>query len=128
MYCPKCRAEFQKGVTYCHQCDMTLVEELPPPEAEKSAKDGDGFSKLTSGAENAPNLAAILATYNQGDLAIIKSVLESAKITYFIKGEFFNILDPMIQPAVVMVRNDQARLAMELLKDLDLTFNSVTFN
>lgn len=30
MYCPKCRAEFREGFTFCENCGENLVNELPP--------------------------------------------------------------------------------------------------
>lgn len=29
-YCPSCREEFRKGVTWCPDCDVELVAQLPP--------------------------------------------------------------------------------------------------
>ncbi len=31
-YCPKCRAEYVKGVKECKDCGVPLVDVLPPPE------------------------------------------------------------------------------------------------
>ena len=31
-YCPKCRAEYVKGVKECRDCGVPLVDVLPPPE------------------------------------------------------------------------------------------------
>ena len=31
-FCPKCRAEYVKGVKECKDCGVPLVEVLPPPE------------------------------------------------------------------------------------------------
>ena len=28
MYCPKCKSEFMKSVTHCHDCDVSLVGAL----------------------------------------------------------------------------------------------------
>lgn len=30
MFCPKCRAEYRSGFTRCSDCQIELVEELPP--------------------------------------------------------------------------------------------------
>jgi hypothetical protein len=29
-YCPKCYEEFQKGMTVCPDCNVDLIEEIPP--------------------------------------------------------------------------------------------------
>ncbi len=68
----------------------------------------------------------ILSTYNQGDIAIIKSILGEEDIDYYFKGENFALIDPLIQPAVLTVREDQAETVKELLKDLKLTYNGVS--
>ena len=31
-FCPKCRAEYREGFTRCSDCDVELVDELPPEE------------------------------------------------------------------------------------------------
>ncbi len=31
-YCPKCRAEYVRGITRCPDCDQDLVDTLPEPE------------------------------------------------------------------------------------------------
>jgi hypothetical protein len=39
MYCPKCRAEFQDGFSFCRNCNEELVEQLPPePQTQNSNK------------------------------------------------------------------------------------------
>lgn len=35
MYCPKCKAEFIKGITECSNCGVPLVNELPPEKHSK---------------------------------------------------------------------------------------------
>jgi hypothetical protein len=30
MFCPNCRAEYEEGVKMCVDCDVELVQELPP--------------------------------------------------------------------------------------------------
>jgi len=64
----------------------------------------------------------ILATHNAGDRAFIKSILDAEGITYFIQGEhvapyLFNAL-----PMTVMVKKDQANMARDILKDVELTY------
>jgi hypothetical protein len=33
MFCPVCKYEFRRGFTHCNQCDVDLVDALPPEEA-----------------------------------------------------------------------------------------------
>lgn len=32
MHCPNCRSEYQSGFTWCKDCDVALVDELPAEE------------------------------------------------------------------------------------------------
>jgi hypothetical protein len=40
MYCPKCRTEYTKGFNTCADCEVALVEELPPA-GEKALADNN---------------------------------------------------------------------------------------
>jgi hypothetical protein len=68
----------------------------------------------------------ILRTFNPGDVALIRSVLDAEGITYFIKGERFNTIRPLADPAGVMVEVGQADRALEALKALDLSFKAIS--
>lgn len=60
----------------------------------------------------------ILSTANPGDIAIIKSILDSAGITYFFQGEnFVHMAYPM--PARLMVKKDEVEEVKEILKGLE---------
>jgi hypothetical protein len=64
----------------------------------------------------------ILETHNDGDRALLKSILDSEGITYFIQGEY---VAPYVYHAVpmrLMVKKDQAAKTREILKDLELSF------
>jgi hypothetical protein len=38
VFCPSCKAEYKSGIRGCPDCDVDLVEELPPdPEPEEDA-------------------------------------------------------------------------------------------
>ncbi len=107
MWCPSCRAEYVPGVRECSDCRVTLVETPPPP-------------------PTAVKYEEILRTFNQGDIALIKSILDDAGIQYFFHGEIFNLVDPLIQPARLRVRIDQVGEARELLKGLNVGFLGVS--
>jgi hypothetical protein len=42
MLCPKCRAEYRPGFTRCSDCDVELVEELPPVDPQDPKLDING--------------------------------------------------------------------------------------
>ena len=107
MFCPKCRLEYREGFTVCNDCGIPLVECLssePEPEPEPH-----GF-------------VGILSTYNLADITFIKSILDDGDIEYFIHGENFNAIHPMVQPVRLLVREDQVDDAKELLKSADLNY------
>lgn len=64
----------------------------------------------------------LLKTYNAGDIAFIKSILDSEQVEYHIRGENFNAVDPLIQPVTFFVRENMRKTAMELLDGLDIQF------
>ena len=74
MFCPKCRTEYSEGIYVCADCGISLVPELlpePPPESPE-------YSEFEE----------ILFTFNAGDIAVIKSLLDSEGIVYYFGGNF----------------------------------------
>lgn len=71
MFCPKCKDEFIKGIEACPDCEVPLVDVLPP--------------------EIKPEPTYVeLVTVLSGDMSVMmvaKSLLEDAGIKYFAKGE-----------------------------------------
>ena len=70
----------------------------------------------------------VLATYNPGDVAFIKSLLESEGIQYFFKGDNFTHVQPLADPARLMVRIDQVDQAVDLLKNVQLSFLGINLD
>jgi hypothetical protein len=111
MFCPKCRAEYREGFHTCSDCNIELVDELPPePEPEFI------------------NFVEILGTYNPADVVFLKSLLESEGIQYFFKGEHFMYMRPLADPVRLMVRQDQVEEAVELVKDVKLSVTGISLN
>ena len=109
MFCPNCGAEYVDGVTECADCRIPLVTVRSPEKGDEK-----------------PSFEKILTIFNVGDIAVIKSVFDAAKIEYIFDGENFNLVDPMIQPARLFVKASQAHMAKELLKDMTLHYWSVS--
>lgn len=108
MFCPRCRSEYREEFTECSSCNVPLVKELSPlpPEPEFI------------------NFEEVLATRNLGEIAMLKSLLDSEGIYYFFKGENFNYSLPPVEPARLMVRKDQVKRAEGLIECLKLSENS----
>ncbi len=70
MFCPQCRTEYREGFETCTDCGVALVSELPPEPAREYLE-----------------FEEILISLNPGDIAMIKSLLDSEGITYYFRGE-----------------------------------------
>ena len=101
MYCPHCRSEYEEGTHICSKCGNLLAGALPPEPVPEYVE-----------------FEEILATYNAVEIAIIKSLLDPEGIDYYFKSEFFNYMEPLAQPAKLMVRKDHAQEARDILKGL----------
>lgn len=112
MFCPKCRAEYREGFSRCADCSVDLVEDLPPLNEDKPEY---------------VHFVEILATYNPADVAFLKSLLESEGIQYFFNGEHFMYMRPLADPVRLMVRQDQAEDAIELVKNVKLSVAGLSF-
>ena len=110
MFCPKCGNEYEEDIYVCPECGVSLVPELPPDPKKESIELGQ--------------FEEILFTPNSGDMALIKSLLDSEGIVYYFRGEFFSSVHPLAQPARLMVRTDQADEVKEILESLNITYNA----
>ena len=70
MFCPKCKTEFETEIEECPDCGVPLVETLPPD--------------LDSPEEE---MIPVFETTDASLLPVIKSVLDSAGISYVIQGD-----------------------------------------
>jgi hypothetical protein len=100
MFCPECRYEYRRGFTECPDCNVALVHELPT----KTKTEPVDFKE-------------VLSTYNPSDIAIIKSVFDAEAITYFLKGEHMNLVEPIW----LMVDSTQAQKAIDILIELGIS-------
>lgn len=101
MFCPICRAEYREGFLECTDCDTDLVEELEPmPEMVEFVK-----------------LATI---FSEGDIAVIKTILDKTGVEYYFDGEHSHRLAPVPLAARLMVREDFKGEAESILSDLKI--------
>lgn len=108
MHCPKCGYEYREGFTRCPDCNLDLVSG-PAPEIQEEEPEYASYVE-------------VLDTFNPFDIAIIKSILDSEGINYYFIGENFGGIYPMATAPKLMVVEDQAEEAKEILKDLSLTY------
>ena len=97
-FCPSCRAEYRPEFLRCTQCDVELVDSLPPQDPSESGPDGLKLVELASFP-------------NASEAEMIQELLESNGVSTVIRGE----ADPIgaisgAEPATLLVaRNDLAR-------------------
>jgi hypothetical protein len=107
MFCPKCKCEYREGFDFCTDCKIKLVAELPIEELEK-----DEFEYV--------ELITIAVTSDISIIPIVKSILDSGEIKYFIKGELVRNFAVFNNIMEIQVPLEDVQSAKELLKDLDL--------
>ena len=113
--CPKCETKFElseeersRGNIYCSECDKMIDYTVNPPKL----KDVGNYTELVS-------------TLNQGDIALIKSILENGNINYYTLGEVFLSVRPLLEPARFFVAESQIKEAQELFKDFDFNIYGI---
>ena len=108
MFCPKCLAEYRDGFTQCSDCQVLLVQELPPKISPQPHM----------------NLVTVLETIDINLLMVSKSVLDAAKINYVVEGE--SMMDPLStialygrkNPARLQVAKENEKASKDLLRSL----------
>jgi len=103
MFCPQCKSEYRDGFLKCVGCGADLVGALPP---EPAGDCGD------------EEFVEVFSTYQQGDIAFIKSVLDGEGIIYFFQGESSVLLIAAGAYARLLVKADEAERAREILQEL----------
>lgn len=108
--CPGCGIEIElsenemyNGKVHCHECEV-LIDFTVTPHVILAKE----------------NYVELFSSLNQGDIAVIKSLLEDAEIDYYTTGENFLSVDPLIQPARFFISEAQVEEVKELLKEFKL--------
>lgn len=104
MFCPKCKSEYREGFYKCTDCGTALVAEEPPELMEEVSY---------------VNLVEVYSTYQQGDIAFIKSVLDGEGITYIFEGESPILIGWAGAYARLLVKAEDVQRAREILQELD---------
>ena len=103
MFCPKCKSEYREGFYKCADCGADLVAEQPPELVEEVSY---------------VDLVEVYSTYQQSDIAFIKSVFDGEDITYFFEGENANLLLGGGAYARLLVKAEDVPRAKEILQDV----------
>ena len=110
MFCPKCRAEYEAGITVCKDCNVALVHALPEEE-ELEIEPGEIPKDL--------KFEEILAGFDEDEIAYIKAVFDAAHITHYFTEASSTPSDAAGDSIKLMVREDQMGRALTLLFDAD---------
>ncbi|MBU3176785.1 DUF2007 domain-containing protein [Clostridium estertheticum] len=107
MFCPKCKCEYREGFNFCSDCKIELVEKLS---SEELSSEEFEYSELVTIAE----------TMDFSIIPIVKSILDSEEIRYYIKGEMIRSIAVLNNIMEIQVPIEDAQKAKDLLKDLDI--------
>lgn len=112
MYCPECRSEYREGYSQCADCEVALVETLPPLEPIPDL-----------------NLVTVLEAGDPSLLAVAESLLREQGIPYaksneqlqdlFALGRLGAGFNPVTGPILLQVPEEHAEAALEILEDLE---------
>ncbi len=108
--CPNCESELQLSKEerqlkkiHCPECETFIDFNVNPPKIFKTE-----------------NYILLLTSLNQADIGVIKSILDDNEIDYYVNGENFLAVRPLVQPVQFFVNENQFEEAKELFKDFDL--------
>jgi hypothetical protein len=116
--CLTCGGEIQPTPTerrsrkvHCHECETFIDFNVQPPTLFAPEQ-----------------YVRLLSSFNQGDIMLIKSILDDSSTDYYLTGENFLSVEPLVQPAVFYIHQDGLDTAKELLKDFELHFFGISAN
>jgi hypothetical protein len=126
MFCPVCRGEYREGFTFCSDCDVALVAELP---RDPDGVDFDAEVGLGGDDRVHPDgdLVRVFSTGEAALIPVVQSLLDDAGIGVMTKGEPVQDIfalgrlfgaNSAVGPVEFFVRPDQADEAARLLEGL----------
>src|SRR5262245_50637036 len=124
MVCPSCGSEYRDGFYTCVDCGSALTMAPPEDHLNRWALEPDRGDR----GDPAADLVPVLETGNPSLVPIAKSILESAGIEFFTRGEaamdvvawgpFPSAINTPTAPVVFYVRPGDVAEATSLLRDL----------
>ena len=115
MFCPQCRSEYVPGKTRCPDCDVDLVETLPPLRREFPPEE-----KIPRQYRHS-NWVMIYSPASAQELALIKMILEREQIACFIGNELSRraaFYSPANLAFELWVPEELAERTIELLEEI----------
>jgi hypothetical protein len=107
MFCPSCEGEYREGFTRCPECDVDLVEKLPP-------------------SLHQTELALLFESAEPEELMPVEGALRAAGIPFLVDGldgvpgeSFGGAFDPATHTGKVEVPVERLEQARELLRSLE---------
>jgi ribosomal protein L40E len=102
-FCPICKTEYVAGVSVCSDCDVPLVDKLPPADPAE------------------PDVEFVVLTEGQTEVVtdVLQAELEAAGIQNYVSGDTLQTMK--VYPAwnaKVWVAKDQLELAKEILNEV----------
>jgi len=107
MICPKCKQEYITESSTCPVCNIKVSDRLMQSINSFNSTDELDYEFL-------------LATFNDLDISLVRSVFDHKKINYSVKGIFSY---GSRVPAKVLVRKDQYNVAVDMLKEVRLNYS-----
>ncbi len=110
MFCPRCKAEYRPGFIRCSDCDIELLDHLPPEavDSEKAEASADVV------------VATVQGLLEEGQ---IRSFLEANGIPVQLQGETLRRVDGIYVNGIgavrILVPRELARTALDLLAKAD---------
>jgi len=102
MFCPKCGAEFVKGIKVCSDCGVPLAKEVPPQPKPK-------YRELTE----------VFSTSQLAEAAVVKTMLESSGISCYLYNAHYPAMAStgIAVPIKVMADKNSEQAAREIINN-----------
>lgn len=120
MVCPQCFAEYLDGIIECADCSIPLEENLGEEDDEAEWEGGLYRDDL--------DYVEIVSLVNLNDILLVKSILDSEKIEYYIQGwnSYLNRIDGI--EATVFAAEEHEQDAKNLIQDLEFNNYRISTN
>ncbi len=111
MICPRCKTKYRKGYTVCIDCEVDLVELFDGP-----------INTVLEKQNSSLTFVPVLSTCNQGDISLIKEILDESWIEYYFEDEEVRVDEGQNKSNILMVREDQVPSVLLLLRDFEVHY------